>query len=787
MTRHQLTEPRVQSLIDRLARLTLQLGSVNAVSEALSGETDESRIYPNRLHGLLAGDHSRSINTATLESIERGLEAVESRIVDNSVAERERAQVVQAVAAESGLIGSREQGIRRVAEKLGLPLGIVRNIAGVEDPPPLAHSSAIQKPAADWSWQNIAIERSIRALKKSPQYRAGLIVPTGGGKTSIALRLAIRMLNETAESDGVVLWITHRRHLRQQARRTLQELLSENAQLPEDAPKFLSERIRFLMVQELAPALVEVGKKTVLVIVDEAHHAAAPSYEPLFQSLSAPSLFLTATPNRRDEQPIGIDEVCYTISYRELFERGCLIEPTFDPPLTFQNLNWADPEGLRDLADYLLDRADSDFRKTLVVVTQQRRAETLHHALYDLLVARDDHLLTPENIGFVHGSRTSGASSPSDFLDEFAAWPRGILVATSQLIGEGFNDPSIDSVVVTYPSTSLGHLMQVAGRALRTRAGKESAHIVQVRESPLQYHFEQRWLYQDISDALHPVLVDLTYSNQTTLLSEIEHQLAAYRIAQPVATRILNELARVTIGETVNLVITGLPYWDSVEAFDQWAPWGALLVASDTRPSFLQIFNEISLQTEDLKNAESFLMQWIPRDARPGTVWKSYVDLIQSMEYARREVQSLEYAGAISRPYRAAVGTTWIRYITFTYAPAVSKDLEDFLSDVVNRTTLLSEYEIRGTEVAMAVKIELPLAGSIGYFLGADEARWFERERQRFLQILGETDALRSFEVFDGLSRDLPASPIPLRLLSEFRQFLRSERFQRQVLRLTRP
>jgi hypothetical protein len=34
-----------------------------------------------------------------------------------------------------------------------------------------------------------------------------------------------------------------------------------------------------------------------------------------------------------------------------------------------------------------------------------------------------------------------------DFLDEFSARPTGVLVATAQLVGEGYDDPSIDAVV----------------------------------------------------------------------------------------------------------------------------------------------------------------------------------------------------------------------------------------------------------------------------------------------------------------------------------------------------
>jgi superfamily II DNA or RNA helicase len=786
MARHHFADARVQALVGRLTSLTLELGSVNAVAEALSSGSDAAQIYPNRLHGLLAGDPSRSINTATLEAIERRLAAEDVATRDTEREDAGRARIAQAVAAESVAGGDLDEAVARVAERLSLPLGLVRHVAGPgREKPPLWLASKSKHQAPDWSWQDVAVERSLRALAKTARSKAGLVVPTGGGKTRIALTVALRWLSVRQDGGEVVLWVTHRRHLQTQARRVLQELLSDHCRPVEGAAELFASRIKFTMVQDLASAVVQHGANTGLVIVDEAHHAAAASYGPIFDELAAPALFLTATPNRSDEQPIGIDEICYTITYRELFERGCLIEPTFEPPLDLPGLDWSEPGGLDDLADYLLDRAETDFRKALVVVALQSRAESLYRALADLLATRTDHVLTPDNVGFVHGSRTSGPANPSDFLDEFAAWPRGILVATSQLIGEGFDAPTIDAVVVTYPSTSICHLMQVAGRALRTTAGKESAHIVQVRESPLEYHYEQRWLYQDISDALRPALIDLTYMSAAQRQRQVEHMLSTHRVAMSVTDRILIELTKVGFGEKVNIVLTGLPYWQDRATFDAEATWGALLVTDAIRPQFLEVFNGISCRTDDLKESESFLQRWIRRELFPGSSWRSYVDLVHAMEYARREIVGIEYAGANSRSYSKPLGTTWLRYATFTFAPAVPAELDTFLADVVNRVAVLAAYEANPAGWELAAKIELPLTGFFAYLLCADQAQWFRDTRDGLVDALALVDPLSSRDTLEGLCRRLNSSPIPLGLVSEFRQFTRRERLERQVLKLT--
>src|SRR5206468_6063282 len=158
--------------------------------------------------------------------------------------------------------------------------------------------------------------------------------------------------------------------LQLQARRALQQLLGDSNDVPEAAATRFADRVKFVMLSQLSSAIAEYDERIALVVLDEAHHAAAPSYEPIFTDLVTPGLFLTATPNRADALPIGIDEIAYTITYRELFERGCVIEPVFDPPLDLPFLDWSEPDGLEELADYLLDRTEQDFSKVLVAVSK---------------------------------------------------------------------------------------------------------------------------------------------------------------------------------------------------------------------------------------------------------------------------------------------------------------------------------------------------------------------------------------------------------------------------------
>jgi hypothetical protein len=536
MPRHGRTDPRVQQVSDRLAHLVLRCGSVNAVAEALSDAVGDGgvKIYPNRIHGLLTADPARGVNTATLEALERAASVVQEPPGWDIAPE-----MVQAAFAAATPGRDAAAAAQLVADELGVPVGVVTSVASMsaQDVPPRAAEARPSAP--DWSWQDVAVQDGLLGLQKKTAGKVGLVLPTGAGKTRVSLRIALEWLRD---HDGTALWVTHRHHLERQARRSLQGLIRDTA-VPAEEASAIFARTRFTGIHGLQAALEDLGPDLSLVIVDEAHHAAAPTYQPILALDSAPSLFLTATPNRADELPIGIDEIAYTITYRELFRRRCVMEPVFDPPEDMPDLDWASADGLRDLADYLLERTETDFAKPLVAVSRRDGAERLYEALLEQLARRGSHPLSDDDIGYVHGTGNSrGLPNSSDFLDEFAALPAGILIATSQLVGEGFDDPSLDAAVITYPSTSIGHLMQVAGRALRWASGKKTPHVVQVRQSSMQYYFDQRWLYEDISDTLRPDLRDYPYTSPDDLAQQVQALLDEHSVRAPVAARIQAEL-----------------------------------------------------------------------------------------------------------------------------------------------------------------------------------------------------------------------------------------------------
>ncbi len=671
MGRRTLADSRVREIIPPLVGLYLRAGSVSALtqmlSSALPSQGADGKVHPNRIHGLLSADPNRSLNDRTLQTLEAALEALARQPVPEKEAQaaaKRRADILERATA-SGLermsAEDLEKATRAIASELEMPLGVILSVLEGQSHLAPARATAAasdagprppRAPAPDWSYQDMAYQRCRAALRKSPNRKVGLVIPTGGGKTRVALRIVLGELSDAPDTSSVVLWVTHRRRLASQARRELQEMVTNGAPgLPEDSVALLAQRVEFILVSQLDEAVFKYTGRILLIVVDEAHHAAAPSYRPLFEANpSVRGLFLTATPRRRDERHIGIDEIAYTITYRELFERGALIEPTFST-FVIPLFSWDDTEHLDELANYVLDRAEREFVKTLLVVPTVEKLLALHQALEKARGERPAHILSLDDIAWVHGEASSTGAHPEIFLDEFQGMARGILVATSSLLGEGFDDRQINAVVITYPSTSLVQLMQVAGRSLRFHPDKHAAYVVQVKESDLAYHFEQRWLYREISDLLRPQLQEVEYTSHDDLQRKVEDLLDARHVESEVRAAVLARLADVKEGETCSLLLSGWPYQGDPAEFQEKARWGAILETESTSATFRTVFNEFCEQEVPAKDIPAFLRGYVQEDQTPGSDWRAYTLMLLSMDYARKEIRDEPYYGRENRHY----------------------------------------------------------------------------------------------------------------------------------------
>lgn len=113
-------------------------------------------------------------------------------------------------------------------------------------------------------------------------------------------------------------------------------------------------------------------------------------------------------------------------------------------------------------------RAYEEGRKVLLLTERTDHLNLLHEALNDQV----------EHCFVLHGrmSRKQRAAILDELSDLGDTTPH-LLLATDRLVGEGFDHPPLDTLVLAMPVSWKGTLQQYAGRLHRDHAGKEDVRI----------------------------------------------------------------------------------------------------------------------------------------------------------------------------------------------------------------------------------------------------------------------------------------------------------------------
>jgi superfamily II DNA or RNA helicase len=808
MSRAPVFDEQVREVQQALSTLFLTCGSVNKLSnllnEFLARDGAEQKIYPNRIHTLLSGDASRGVNAKTLRLVQRAvaLSDWKSAATDPGISTSLSGEVEHRWVSSTKTRGE----IQRIAVEFTVPSAVVEFLlrkAGllptlqslsndISDGIARRADSFPHSLSPDYSFQERAIKQCRAALRRDKGRRVGLISPTGSGKTEMALQIALEELHDSIRKDSKVFWVTHRKNLRAQARQRLQKILARGVRnIPDNASSLLADRVEFLMVREAQDRLRRESNLVELVIIDEAHHAAAGSYDPIFESLPPlPVLALTATPNRTDGLPIRIDEIAFTITYKELVERNVILMPEFIP-FPVAEFNWTE-QTIDDLADHLISNTSDKYQKVLVIAPQIERVEEFYRALVKRLENESDHVLDPEDLAFLHSQGNSEGRDSESFINAFLTRPRGILVSAQMLL-EGFDDPQIDTVVITYPTSSLITLMQAAGRCVRHAPGKHSAYVIQARDDRASYYFEQRWLYQDISDFARPQLLDVEYRNHVELITQLEAVLRAHNVADGTVASILTEAQRQTSGETCQLLLAGLPYFEQPADFVIKAKWTGALLGTQSKSLIVTAFNEFCSRGQALVEIEHLtpLVDDLARRLSLGRfeLWQDLHPFVHNLfistQNAVREVYGIDPANYVpgGRLKPENHSTSWLKYITFHHRPTLSQDVVAFLSECVNKAEIIPLLE-GNTDVALLLRVPLPLVGFEAFALSKGQYDVFSSARVSLVSALQTAIGLQQLSSAAAFIATLNTPQLPYRLLQWIDMFSREDFFSDHSLYL---
>lgn len=319
------------------------------------------------------------------------------------------------------------------------------------------------------------------ALEKMMQYegRAALLVlGTGLGKTCIFTEF-IRA--DVKDNDHRCLILSHREELVRQPLNYLSgircgvELAQQHAR---------GEPVISASVQSLAGRLDRYNPREIdTIIVDEAHHAAAPTYRKIFDYFSAARIFgFTATAHRSDD--IGLSCVFDDILYEYDTLRG--IEHGYLTPMECVQVQLKYKMGSVKINEYGdFDQADvarvmsGTAAGVVEAYEKHARGQTIIFAA-STGEARDIAALLNKHAGKKVAGLILGNTKNRDRILE--AYKLGVLqvLVNFGVLTEGTDLPSTETVLIARPisHTNVGLYAQMVGRALRLYPGKTTALII---------------------------------------------------------------------------------------------------------------------------------------------------------------------------------------------------------------------------------------------------------------------------------------------------------------------
>ncbi|MFH8410691.1 DEAD/DEAH box helicase [Streptomyces sp. NPDC018019] len=401
-------------------------------------------------------------------------------------------------------------------------------------------------------YQSDAIKALISGWQGSGN-RLAVVLPTGAGKTVVFANLISELLPQLNGARALV--IAHREELLDQAAAKVRAVRPDlrvgvvKAERDEhhDADVIVAS-IQTLAVERRREAIRDVG----VVIVDECHHAAAPSYMTVLEHFGAwrglPVAGFTATMTRADGGLAEVwQEVVFTLDILDMIEDGYLCDVR-GKRVIVQGL---DLDAVRtragDLQDGQLGQAleDSD-AGPVVARAYQEHAAGRPGVVFTPTVATAQSMaeaFTAAGIPAAAVWGDMGRDERAAVLDRYRSGEVQVL-ANCMVLTEGFDAPWTSCAVIARPTKSAGLYCQMAGRALRLSEGKSDALILDVMGASTRHKLAS--------------IVDLT-GRTVTVSDEMQTLREAARASEEETRRRL-DASRVQV-EEVDLFHTSTARW----------------------------------------------------------------------------------------------------------------------------------------------------------------------------------------------------------------------------------
>ena len=320
-----------------------------------------------------------------------------------------------------------------------------------------------------------------------------LSAATGSGKTIIALYMI-------AKRRQPALIVVHTKELAFQWVERIVNFLGipeKEVGLIGAGKHQIGKKVTVSLVQSLYKCAEEVSQGIGHLIVDECHRTPSRTFTDAVSEFDSRFMLgLSATPWRRDKLSKLIfwhlGDVQHEVNKNDLITRGDVLsaevifkytefKPFYDPVNEYPKMLAelvADDKRNRMIAEDVANEANQSAGVCLVLSDRKGHCETLHALL------RFRHKISSE---LLTGDLTG--EQRRQVVNKLNEGQVKVLIATGQLIGEGFDCRDLSILFLATPIKFDGRLLQYLGRVLRTAPGKTRAKVfdyVDINVGPLK-------------------------------------------------------------------------------------------------------------------------------------------------------------------------------------------------------------------------------------------------------------------------------------------------------------
>ena len=364
-----------------------------------------------------------------------------------------------------------------------------------------------------YPYQQEILDR-LQAEREVRGYCRNLVVAaTGTGKTLISAFDYRRFCKAFSGSKPRLLFVVHREEILKQSRSAFRAVLKDPnfGELFVGSFKPSSLEHLFISVQTVASQkLYDVLPEDYydFIIVDEFHHAAAPTYQGLLNHFKPKILLgLTATPERMDGKNV-LDyfngRIASEIRLPEAIERKLLCPFQYfgvSDDVDLSNIRWT--RGGYDKAElnnvFSLNRAVAEKRAGHIVNSLYRYVTDINTVRGLGFCVSVEHAEFMEEYFSSKGIPCMSLTGTSSDKKRNEARQRLVsgeirFIFVVDLYNEGVDIPEIDTILFLRPTESLTIFLQQLGRGLRLSEGKECLTVLDfIGQANKKYNFEEKF------------------------------------------------------------------------------------------------------------------------------------------------------------------------------------------------------------------------------------------------------------------------------------------------------